>query len=152
MTDRKFTDEDIRDSLRYHASRSLARCCQCAYLECNENCTELLAKDALDLINRQKADIENLINALCNSTKEFLKLHDEYKEQKAEIEELKIRNERQRHAIKVYQIDETKAEAIKEFVGLLETVEEVVVTLNDETITAVDTFHIHRIAKKMMGE
>lgn len=124
MTDRKFTDEDIRDSLRYHASRSLARCCQCAYLECNENCTELLAKDALDLINRQKA----------------------------EIEELKIRNERQKHAIKVYQIDETKTEAIKEFVGLLETVEEVVVTLNDETITAVDTFHIHRIAKKMMGE
>ena len=124
MTDRKFTDEDIKDSLRYHASRSFARCCQCAYLECNENCTELLAKDALDLINRQKA----------------------------EIEELKIRNERQKHAIKVYQIDETKTEAIKEFVGLLETVEEVVITLNDETITAVDTFHMHRIAKKIIGE
>ena len=125
MTDRKFTDEDIIDSLRYHASRSLARCCQCAYLECNENCTELLAKDALDLINRQNA----------------------------EIEELKIRNERQKHAIKVYQINKTKTEAIKEFVGLLETVEEVVVTLNDdETITAVDTYHIQRLAKKMIGE
>ena len=60
MTEHKFTDEDIIDSLRYHASHALARCCQCAYLECYENCTEMLAKDALDLIVRQKAEIEGL--------------------------------------------------------------------------------------------
>ena len=60
MTGRKFTDEEVMDSLRYHKSRALARCCQCAYLEYYENCTEMLAKDALDLINRQKAEIERL--------------------------------------------------------------------------------------------
>ena len=42
----------------------------------------------LEIINRQKAEIEALTNAVDNSTKEFLSLHDAYQDQKAEIERL----------------------------------------------------------------
>ena len=115
MTDRKFTDEEVIKALE---------CCMrgnhcggyCPYDDFEE-CTSKLTKDAIDLINRKKAEIERLQKY--NTEVAFRHYND----------------------------------GIKEFVGLLETVEEVVVTLNDdETITAVDTFHIHRIAKKMIGE
>lgn len=73
MTEHKFTDEDIIDSLRYHQSGALARCCQCAYLHCYENCSERLAKDALDLINRQKAEVAFWMDAAANAKKEAVK-------------------------------------------------------------------------------
>jgi hypothetical protein len=54
---------------------------------CGSVTTEF-AKATLDMLNRQNAEIERLISAVDNSTKEFLKLHDAYQDQKAEIERL----------------------------------------------------------------
>lgn len=131
MKERKFTDEEV--------IRALECCTSCVTTEACKNCViypflpNVTAEECMEYAMRLAIDLIN--------------------RQKAEIEELKIRNERQKHTIKAYQINKTKAEAIKEFVGLLESVEEVVTSLNNgEAITAVDTFHIHRIAKEIIGE
>ena len=49
-------------------------------------------KDVIDLLNSKNSENEALKSAVDNSTKEFLKLHDDYQEQKAEIERLELEN------------------------------------------------------------
>ena len=91
MTERKFTDEEVIKALE---------CCSQPY--CNNNncplnehtintkdCITKLSTNALDLIKRQRVEILALTSAVDNSTQEFLKLHDEYQGQKAEIEILR---------------------------------------------------------------
>ena len=56
-----------------------------------------------------KSEYDAVVNAVDNSTQEFLKLHDEYQKQKIEIEALKIANEKMYSAIEA-----TKAEVAKE--------------------------------------
>lgn len=113
MTEHKFTDEEVIKALECCCSTSVVNCNKCTYAKpaIDDYCANILMRDALDLINRQKAEIANLINAVDNSTKEFLKLHDEYQEQKAEIERLEKHNTE--YARKHYQ--DGRVEAIKEF-------------------------------------
>ena len=92
-------------------------------------------------LNDQKAEIAVLTTAVDNSTKEFLKLHDEYQDQNAEIEEfeaerkelqgriviLLTENEGLQTEMQIYKqnrmtlferielVEKTRAEAIKEF-------------------------------------
>lgn len=83
------TDEQIIKALECCAGKG---CKQCPKNINSAHCIMLLMEDALDLINRQKA----------------------------EIERLKICNEGQRDTIRIYQIGETRAEAIKEFAAKVE--------------------------------
>ena len=87
MSERKYTDEQIVKALECCSGIGDAKCVDCPYHDA-ERCAEASATDAIDLINRQKAEIAVLITAVDNSTKEFLKLHDEYQDQKKEIERL----------------------------------------------------------------
>jgi septal ring factor EnvC (AmiA/AmiB activator) len=143
MTEHKYTDEEVIKALECCASHLYA-CEDCHYLgKCR-----LLEKDAIDLINRQKAEISALTSAVDNSTQEFLKLHDKYQDQKAEIERL---NAEKYNLIKTYKF--CMVEAIKEFAKKLGSYEEVVTTLKDgKNIVAIDVHHIHRLVKEMTGE
>lgn len=87
MTEHKFTDEEVIKALEVCSENTVS----------GQGCftyrgipLRFLCSDALDLINRQKAEIAALTSAVDNSTKEFLKLHDAYQDQKAEIERLNI--------------------------------------------------------------
>lgn len=56
MTEHKFTDEEIIRALECCAN---GECDECIYYDCSP-CKEYLNNAALDLINRQKAEIERL--------------------------------------------------------------------------------------------
>ena len=61
MADNKLTDEEIISSLEVIASTG--NCEECKIRNCNWgdcNCSQITANAALDLINRQKAEIERL--------------------------------------------------------------------------------------------
>ena len=65
MTDKKFTDEKIIKALMCHFNEELDeepfRCVDCPlYNDTSPSRTEALKSYALDLINRQKAEIERL--------------------------------------------------------------------------------------------
>lgn len=78
MTDKKLTDEEIIKALMCHFNEELDeepfRCVDCPlYNDTSPSCTEALKSYALDLINRQKAEIEELKNYVnrCKSGKEY---------------------------------------------------------------------------------
>ena len=61
MTDKKITDEEIKSSLEVIATTR--NCNECKIRNCKWgtcNCSQITANAALDLINRQKAEIEKL--------------------------------------------------------------------------------------------
>lgn len=74
MTDKKFTDEEIKSSLEVIATTR--NCNECKIRNCKWgtcNCSQITANAALDLIKRQRAEIERLEKArqkqaylLCN--------------------------------------------------------------------------------------
>lgn len=80
------TDNEIIKALECCANADCRNCPRWSELWYRGRCADFLPS-VLDLINRQRA----------------------------EIEELTARNERQKYAIKVYHIGETRSEAIKEF-------------------------------------
>lgn len=87
MSERKYTDEQTIKALECCINADCLNCPQWSEEWYSGMCIAFL-KSVLDLINRQKAEIAVLTTAVDNSTKEFLKLHDEYQDQKAEIEKL----------------------------------------------------------------
>lgn len=61
MTNKKITDEEIKSSLEVIATTR--NCNECKIRNCKWgtcNCSQITANAALDLINRQKAEIEKL--------------------------------------------------------------------------------------------
>lgn len=61
MSDKKFTDEEIISSLKVVATTQ--NCNECKIRNCKWgtcNCSQITANAALDLINRQRAEIERL--------------------------------------------------------------------------------------------
>ena len=61
MTDKKITDEEIKSSLEVIATTR--NCNECKIRNCKWgtcNCSQITANAALDLINRQEAEIEKL--------------------------------------------------------------------------------------------
>ena len=87
MSERKYTDEQIVKALECCINADCLNCPQWSEEWYSGMCNDFL-KSVLDLINRQKVEIAVLTTAVDNSTKEFLKLHDEYQDQKKEIEKL----------------------------------------------------------------
>lgn len=68
MTERKFTDEDLIKALGCCTSAECDKCkweprgdCYRGSVECNDD----LMRSALDLINRQRAEIDKLCAAIC---------------------------------------------------------------------------------------
>lgn len=59
MTDKKFTDDEIVKALELHSNKDVACLDKCPYAE-RHFCGSSMARDALALINRQKAELEDL--------------------------------------------------------------------------------------------
>ena len=73
MTDNKLTDNEIIKGIECCASRTF-RCDECCYAPFKFNeCTPHILNDALDLINRQKAEIERLLQKLQQPQTEVIK-------------------------------------------------------------------------------
>ena len=148
MTEHKYTDEEVIKALECCCSTSVVNCNKCTYAKpaIDDYCANILMRDALDLINRQKAETAALTSAVDNSTKEFLKLHDAYQDQKAEIERLK-----NGWRADVILTEQAKAEAIKEFHHKLYDECLRLFTNDDETILIVDKADYLVLVKKMTG-
>lgn len=104
MTEHKYTDEEVIKSLKVCLEGD--NCKECYINPHHGNygyCTSLALKAALDLINRKKAAVSALMSAVDNSTQEFLKLHDKYQDQRAEV------------AFWMDAAENAKKEAVKEF-------------------------------------
>ena len=65
MTEHKFTDEEVIRALELHSQPYVPCVRTCPYGRGMERCGSHMAKDALDLITRQREDIETL-TALIN--------------------------------------------------------------------------------------
>lgn len=61
MTEHKFTDEEVIKALECCCKDNYEGDCPKCPLQLNGNCNVILAEHALDLINRQKEEIERLI-------------------------------------------------------------------------------------------
>lgn len=75
MTDNKYTDKDIISSLEVIATT--ANCDECKIRNCKWgtcNCSQITANAALELINRQKSEIERLRAKVETRTQEKLAL------------------------------------------------------------------------------
>ena len=116
MTDHKYTDEEVIRALECCAHADCMNCPRWSEEWTSGMCADFLS-DVLDLVNRQRAEIAALVSAVDNSTEEFLKLHDEYQNQKAEIERLTIEYAGFRGAANSLKMhyNNARAEAIKEF-------------------------------------
>lgn len=117
MTDKKFTDEEIIKAVECFAlckDMGEYSCLGCAFDKepiCDENASEGIAEAALDLINRQKAEIERIKSNYSKLCEYLEKMEFELSEINADISwfrEAKISN--LSSAVK-----EIKAEAYKEF-------------------------------------
>ena len=60
MSKRKYTDEEIVKALECCQSHTITDCRDCPNRASGDNCVNELMRNALDLINRQKAEIERL--------------------------------------------------------------------------------------------
>ena len=72
MTEHKFTDEEIIKALECCCKDNYEGDCPKCPLQLNGNCNVILAEHALDLINRQKAEIAFWQDAAANAKKEIL--------------------------------------------------------------------------------
>lgn len=70
MTEHKFTDEEIIKALECCCKDNYEGDCPKCPLQLNGNCNVILAEHALDLINRQKAEIAFWQDAAANAKRE----------------------------------------------------------------------------------
>lgn len=148
MDKHKFTDEEVIKALECCIKSDSVSACmsgcplyEANYCPCIDDANALTTY-ALDLINRQKAEIAALTSAVDNSTKEFLKLHDTYQDQKAEIE-------RFADIGKMY--SEIKAEAIKEFAERLKSELEAMQRVSDgKVVFSVSVERIESVVKERL--
>ena len=118
------TDNKIVKALEYCFGNIVVDCCKCAYHKCD--CVDGMIKDALDLINRQKAEIEK-----------WKKNCDELYEQMSERQKLEVDIARRMG----------KAEAIKEFAERLKDMSE---RFWEENFVSEET--IDNLVKEMVGD
>lgn len=124
MTDKKVTDEEIKSSLEVIATTR--NCNECKIRNCKWgtcNCSQITANAALDLINRQKAEIEKLKGSTIVSNI---------------MESQRIKRE-------------AKAEAYKEFAARLNE-EAQIADCFDSYNMVVGTHFIDNLLKEMVGE
>lgn len=69
------TDAEIIKALECHANPDLTSCTECPLLNI-QDCCYLLSKEAVDLINRQKAEIEDLKRKVVFDVNNFASEYD----------------------------------------------------------------------------
>lgn len=80
MTDKKFTDEEIIEALECHINAE-----DCVGCEMFGRCDEIiLTKLVLDLINRQKSEIERLKKEVSVARDAYISIQDRYEHTKTE--------------------------------------------------------------------
>ena len=153
MTDKKFTDEEIIKALEYcNADRN--ECDKCVFQrECESNpFYSAVAEHALDLINRQKSEIEELNIQL----RELWNMASLYKAEGERWEEGYNENLLTANTVLSNEILETKAEAYEEFAEKLKLHSYII---SDESQTGiinrysvVTVNQIDNLLKEMIGE
>ena len=151
MTDKNLidlTNEDIISSLEVIATTH--NCNECKIRNCKWgtcNCEQITANAALNLINRQKAEIERLQKEVNLVSIQFQDLQERYEEHREEIERLKEFIVETRRCDK-----EIKSEAIKEFAERLK--EKSFKTIRNYGLTkdVVEVCDIDNLVKDMIGE
>lgn len=111
MTDKKITDEEIKSSLEVIATTR--NCNECKIRNCKWgtcNCSQITANAALDLVNRQQAEIERLKSVQLVQANRIAELRGTKFEQINVIQNLK------------QQLITSKSEAVKEFAERLKKV------------------------------
>ena len=168
------TDNEIIKALEWH-SNDETHCSACPYEEhsVTHYCVDMVIKDALDLINRQKAEIENLKDVLydadginlvnywhqqCkiaeNGCKNFI---EENESQKAEIERLnKALADSNKHLEEgialAKQTPDMVISAVTEVIkGLLDKIEKQAIP-NEVDVYWVEHDDIYNLVKEMVGE
>ncbi|MEE1011200.1 MAG: hypothetical protein U0L11_04085 [Acutalibacteraceae bacterium] len=118
------TDKDIIQVLQYIVENGSGACDKCPVFPCGKikdyednQCGRFIAENALDLINRQRAEIERLQKEVGLVSIQFQDMQERQEESQAEIERLKEdRNNYQNlYCLTVEDLDTAKLEAIKEF-------------------------------------
>lgn len=161
MTEHKFTDEEVIKALGSCGEIDRVACDSCVFNK-EEDCIVELAKLALDLINRQKAEIERLTVELVgmrgaansykmhydNAMREVARLTAERDAMHQDVnaaEEYAFLMRKEKDAlIKTYK--ECTAEVIKEFAERLKTYYRSL----DKTVGALVEYHIDEIVKEML--
>lgn len=111
MTDKKFTDEEIIKALECHINAE-----DCVSCEVFDWCDEIiLTKLVLDLINRQKAEIERLQKEVNLVSIQFQDVQERAEEYKLKIENLQNVISNQQIEISAKIEKQIKSEAYKEF-------------------------------------
>lgn len=90
MSNHKFTDDDVIKALECCGGQGCKECpfnCNCA------TCIMTLQESALALINRQKAEIENLQAVHADMTESLRLAAEANKDMQAEIKKLKEKND-----------------------------------------------------------
>lgn len=88
MTEHKFTDEEIIAHMLAYCGRMCGKC-EVAKSICCDSCVILRIRDGVDLINRQRAEIEKWQGGYMTQKQEIANLEIELKAMRAEIERLK---------------------------------------------------------------
>jgi hypothetical protein len=122
MTDKKLSDNEIIKALECCTNEDRADCEQCPLDDLNRNdCFSLiLHKHSLDLINRQKAEIERLEG----------EIDKQYEQEKADI----LGNMSDGGTSCHWCIEQNRAEAIKEFADVVERCNQVIDNLVKEMV------------------
>ena len=139
--------EQIVKALEYHAD-TLSPCVKiCPYGDRN-HCGSAMAKDALALIKELTDENERLSESYDHLEMTKDELLPERSRLICDNQELAKRNERQKHAINVYHIGETKADTVRKMQERLKE------TFSDRAAYTASHCHeaIDRIADEMMEE
>lgn len=141
----KLTDAEVKKALERCSSNDEQQCWYCPYIH-NPNGCLMLPQDALDLINRQEQENENL-KAEVERLKGCVKTEDEVKEiAKRAMEPLVIEITREQIDIAVKL---AKAEAYKEFA---ERLNEIATQGFWEAYAYVGTDQINNLLKELVGD
>lgn len=167
-------DKDIIQVLQYIVENGSGACDKCPVFPCGKikdyednQCSRFIAEKALDLINRQKAEIERLQKEANLVSIQFQDMQERQEESQAEIDKLNAENmltmsERNAFRTSFYeilkQLKTAKSEAIKEFAERLkETITNEIDTYYNSNgggyYLAEDTIEdIDNLVKQMAGE
>lgn len=121
-------------------------CVECFYAKCDsyEACTSSLHRVALDLINRQRAEIEKLSNHILDLTKMIKAKSDELEAANAEIERLK-----KGWTADIIETNNIKTEAKKELAERLKAASSAPAMCYDSSVEVIRKASIDNILREM---
>jgi molecular chaperone GrpE (heat shock protein) len=134
IDEQRLKDKEIIDGLKHCKD---GECIKCPFNNGSASCLDLLNENALELIFRLKADVNNYRTRVGNQREELARLNEQVNEQKAEIEQWKEEANKYQNlwCEAVKDIQTAKSEAYKEFAdGLVTMFSNINESLNSEDI------------------